>query len=78
MSRKQLLRLLESIHSKNAQMFKQVVCPPEEEASSVEYETVRQIIVAHPFMLEPAFRLQTTLRRRIMGEKFWQKKVGLI
>lgn len=29
-------------------------------------------------MLEPAFRLQTTLRRRIMGEKFWKRKENQI
>ena len=55
-------------------MFQQAVCPPSEESSLVDFETVRKIIMDYPYMLEPAFRLQTTLRRRIMGEKFWKKK----
>lgn len=70
----QLLRLLESLHHKNALMFNQVICPRQEEASWIDYETVKRMINEYPYMLEPAFRLQTTLRRKIMGDKFWKRK----
>ena len=76
--RVQLLRLVESLHHKNALMFKQVICPPTDEGSLIDYEEVRKMIADYPYMLEPAFRLQTTLRRRIMGEKFWRKKQTLL
>lgn len=74
MPRGQLLRLLESIHHRKVLMFQQVVCPSSEESSLIDFDAVQKIISDYPYMLEPAFRLQTTLRRRIMGEKFWKKK----
>jgi hypothetical protein len=55
----QLLRLLESLHQKNALIFQQVVCPPTKESSQIDYEAVKKMFVDYPYMLEPAFRLQT-------------------
>jgi hypothetical protein len=72
--RLQLLRLLDSLHCKRNLMFQHAVCPATEESSSIDYETTTRLFADFPLMLEPAFRLQTTLRRRLMGEKFWRRK----
>eukprot|EP00569_Conticribra_weissflogii_P009741 CAMPEP_0171363938 /NCGR_PEP_ID=MMETSP0879-20121228/3700_1 /TAXON_ID=67004 /ORGANISM="Thalassiosira weissflogii, Strain CCMP1336" /LENGTH=366 /DNA_ID=CAMNT_0011871201 /DNA_START=205 /DNA_END=1305 /DNA_ORIENTATION=+ len=42
---------------------------------TIDYATLRKLCVHdYPTILEPAIRFQNTLRRRLIGEKWWQKK----
>lgn len=42
---------------------------------TIDYASLRKLCVHdYPSILEPAIRFQNTLRRRLIGEKWWQKK----
>ena len=46
----------------------------ERQKASIDYPALRKLCVEYPTLLEPMFLLQSTCRRRIMGEKWWKRK----
>jgi len=46
----------------------------ERRRASVDYNELKRLCVDYPTMLEPMLLFQTTLRRRILGEKWWKRK----
>lgn len=50
----------------------------EERRSTVDREALTRMCAEHPLMLEPICRLQTQLRRRLLGEKWWANQELLL
>ena len=46
----------------------------ERRKASVDYNDLKRLCTDYPTMLEPMLLFQTTLRRRILGEKWWRRK----